>query len=400
MLSPAQIKTKANKIWASYNIQRSYIMGSNIFPITISLPAFSAKKIQQNFSDIRAWIKNLVDHSKDCLNHGYHIIFKDINHRQLGNQTLPTHIVFNDLCDLLSFIDKKKEYQLFCQTIDTILAEQPELKTWLHHAPENVLRYKEKWTQLLKTCCYMQQNPNPRRFIRELNITGIDTKLIEQHKKILSELFEQILPSQAINLDITQRGAHYFEQRYGFKHDEQLIRFRILEPQASPHDLSIPLSEFRELAPSCRYVFITENKMNGLSFPRTQQSIVIFGLGYGIQSLREITWLKNKEIIYWGDIDTHGFAMLSQLRSYYPQTKSFLMDQTTLETFHHLCTQEPTDKRCTAALKHLQAEEHALYHNLLNNSWGDNVRLEQERINYHYFLEHLTNILLKITENS
>ena len=29
-------------------------------------------------------------------------------------------------------------------------------------------------------------------------------------------------------------------------------------------------------------------------------------------------WLLEKEIYYWGDIDTHGFAIFNQLRGFLP----------------------------------------------------------------------------------
>ena len=119
--------------------------------------------------------------------------------------------------------------------------------------------------------------------------------------------------------------------------------------------------------------------------------MIIFGLGYGIQSLRNIAWLKEKEIIYWGDIDTHGFAILSQLRSYYPQTKSILMDELTLLHFSHLWVSEPLDKRCTATLAHLTSGEQLLYEKLKFNLLGDNIRLEQERIDLNYIIKGTMN---------
>lgn len=67
--------------------------------------------------------------------------------------------------------------------------------------------------------------------------------------------------------------------------------------------------------------------MNGLCFPNVDSSLVIFKLGYGLDVLKSVTWLTNKEIYYWGDIDTHGFAMLDQIRSFLPQTKAILMTE-------------------------------------------------------------------------
>jgi len=39
---------------------------------------------------------------------------------------------------------------------------------------------------------------------------------------------------------------------------------------------------------------------------------VVFGLGYGIgKQLANASWLKEKNVLYWGDIDTHGFRILN-----------------------------------------------------------------------------------------
>jgi len=88
-------------------------------------------------------------------------------------------------------------------------------------------------------------------------------------------------------------------------------------------------------------------------------------------------------------LDTHGFAMLSQLRSYYPRTESFLMDRETLLAFRKLWGTEPTDKRCIAELPNLNDEERQLYEELRDNVVGENVRLEQERIGFQCLCERL-----------
>lgn len=36
--------------------------------------------------------------------------------------------------------------------------------------------------------------------------------------------------------------------------------------------------------------------------------MVIFGGADGIDRLVQIDWLRDRDIAYWGDIDTHGFA--------------------------------------------------------------------------------------------
>jgi len=60
--------------------------------------------------------------------------------------------------------------------------------------------------------------------------------------------------------------------------------------------------------------------------PRT---IVVFGQGYALEKLGEVRWLGSKRLLYWGDIDTHGFAMLDRFRAHFPAAQSLLMDRAT-----------------------------------------------------------------------
>ena len=64
--------------------------------------------------------------------------------------------------------------------------------------------------------------------------------------------------------------------------------------------------EFAQLNRPVERVFVTENEINGLAFPPCPGSIVIFGLGYGLDRLADIAWLERTQVWYWGDIDTHG----------------------------------------------------------------------------------------------
>lgn len=85
-----------------------------------------------------------------------------------------------------------------------------------------------------------------------------------------------------------------------------------------------------------RRVFITENKVNGLTFPPVLDALVVFGLGYGVESLAGVPWLHDVQLFYWGDIDAHGFRILAAFRTAFPSVRSMLMDGTTLATNRNL----------------------------------------------------------------
>jgi hypothetical protein len=181
-----------------------------------------------------------------------------------------------------------------------------------------------------------------------------------------------------------QGEAHKsFEAKFGFLSKPTLIRFRILDPRLHIQglsDLSVPLDEAASLSLPVKRVFITENAINGLAFPPLDSSLVLFGLGYGVECLSAIPWLHKVEIFYWGDIDTHGFAILDRLRIGFPACRSILMDRETLMSHKDFWVEERVPAR--GVLNRLTPEESSLYGDLIMNRIQNNLRLEQERIGF------------------
>jgi hypothetical protein len=230
----------------------------------------------------------------------------------------------------------------------------------------------------------VSQQPRPGLYLRQLDIHGVDTKFIEVRKGLLAELLDAVLPSDAVDARFT--GAGNFDQRYGMAVEPILVRFRVLDPRhriQGLSDLTVPASEFAQLQVAAKRVFITENKINGLAFPETADSLVIFGLGNSLVRLAEAEWLHNKALYYWGDIDTHGFAILDRLRLVFPHAMSFLMDRTTLLAHRDLWVHE--QERFDGLLPRLNSLESILFDELKHGEFGDRIRFEQERVSFGWF---------------
>lgn len=397
MISPSEIREKALKIWQTGRFLAAYLKEEELFPLDVQFRKVTSREALESFAGMREWMARLRDGSKERLGYGYTLEFTPVNHRQLGSQLFPNRIRFDTPRDFLRFIGKQKEFECFRVLAEQTLEEQPAVKGWLEQKPLKVLENQDVWARILAVCRFIQDNPMPRRYIRELDILGVDSKFIEQNKSILRELLDIVLPADAIQGEATALAGHGFERRFGFSYDEPLIRFRLLDDDlARPWgmtDFSVPLSQFCRLAIPCERVIITENKINGLTFPLLPKAVVVFGLGYGISALSDAEWLRDSDIHYWGDIDTHGFAILSQLRSYFPQAGSLLMDHETLLEFRRLWGREADDKRCIAELPHLREPERRLYLDLKNNVLSNNVRLEQERIPFGYLCQRLQDFI-------
>ncbi len=394
MLTPKELQRKAERYWTSGRALRAWLGDGELFPIQIPAGRPSASQLLKSFNEVGDWKRSLEKGCRETTGRGYRIEYAEINHRQFGRQRLPGQLIFDGLEDLLGYLRKQREFERFVQLQRMIVQRQPALGQWIERYPIKMLEQADHWPRLLAVVDFFVDNPHPERYLRELLIPAVDSKFIEQRKGLIAELLDRVLPSESIDSEVTGLARHGFERRYGLNYDQPLIRFRLLEARTAKaygglNDLTIPLDRFIKLDPPVKRVFITENKINGLSFPCLPDSMIIFGLGYGISSLKPVDWLHQREIHYWGDIDTHGFAILSQLRSYFPQVNSMLMERKTLETFSHAWGREESAKRTTAELEHLGAEEQACYRLLCDNRLGENVRLEQERIPFDWLKERL-----------
>jgi hypothetical protein len=224
-------------------------------------------------------------------------------------------------------------------------------------------------------------------YIRELPI-NVHTKFIQQYKGILQELLEIIIPGHI------QLEGNHFEERFFLKTPEPLIRFRRLDNTDKAvdagifglsDDLGLPAETFFNLNPQCGRVVITENLMTFLTLPSLANTMAIYGGGFKVEILKKAHWLKSKTIIYWGDIDVHGFLILSMVRRYFPAVQSFLMDEETFEKYKHLCGKGVGGGEQENKALNLTPAELKLYRLIA----AENLRLEQEHIPQDYVAAQL-----------
>jgi hypothetical protein len=396
VISAEEIRARAARFWDNGRFLETWLKGEPFFPLVVPFRKPSARELLDDFGAIRDWLRGLRASSKAEAGYGYNLVYETRTHRQLGEQSLPREVRFDEAEDYLRFIGKERAFRRFQSLAGLIGTEQPPLRAWLESKPLAVLEHAEDWPALLAVLGHFQTHPRPGCYLRQLDIPGVDTKFIERHRGLLAELLDRVLAAEAIDAGVTGVRDHGFERRYGLRYPEPLVRFRVLDRalarRCGATDLSLPAGEFRSLELPCREVFVTENKINGLCFPDRPGGLVIFGLGYGIGTLRDVPWLAETAVRYWGDIDTHGFAILSHLRGHLPRTDSFLMDRETLLAHRHLWVEEPEVTRTLADLANLTAGEQALYRDLREDVHGPRVRLEQERIGFGYLQDRLSEI--------
>ncbi len=374
MISPNEIKVKA---------ERKYIcfLQSLVQQISFSKLVIRGDKSysKSSLADFEKEILLLISQSKEKKGFGYTLEFQTVKTKYIGVQSLPTSIYFISENDFLKYLGKEKEVIFFRQNCEKIVDVFPELKDWIIQNPLRIIQNKNEWESILKVCRYFKNNPQPNLYIRELPI-NVHTKFVERNQNIIKDLLDIIIAQ------FVKSQEKYFEKRFNLKYSEPQVRFKILDKEISHRyfsgidDIAIPISQFENLQLPVSKVLIVENKTTlytTLTLPKMKNTIAIFGSGYSVHNLKSAYWLNDVEIYYWGDIDAQGFEILSQFRSYFPTTKSILMDHPTFELFFENDLGTPT---YILAKLNLNDNEQMLYEILKTKNW----RLEQEKISFDY----------------
>jgi hypothetical protein len=388
MITPQEVKARAEKWWPEFLV--AYLVGENVFPRDIPRIGKTGRaKTLKDFDRIRTEQQALLpgDHKL------YQLYWREVNSRSLGSNRLVDRICVEDWQQYLRLVDKQGAFADFSGASAYLRDHFPKLEEWMRDNVLEVLRYADEWPNLMLVLEYFRDDhERDRHYIREVPV-AVPTKFIETHKKVLGSLLDTVLPTEAI--DDGHRGVKGFERRYGLKYRQPLVRLRLLDKDVAVNyfngvnDLSLPLDAFAGLELPIRRVIILENKtnytnlMNFLTLPQLAGTAGIFGSGFHAGSLKAAAWLHDVEMLYWGDLDAHGWQIVNQLRSHFPHLKTILMDRATLDALAEY--QVEATPSTAMELPHLTAAELTLY-DYLNDA---RVRLEQERVPVSMVLEAL-----------
>ncbi len=379
--APQDLRAQVERLWDRGRLLACLVEPGDLFPLRLVLKTPRSSELSERFDEARTWAHALEKGSKA----GYRLVQREVRHRIIGANVVPDEAWVDTLDDALRLVGRHREARAFEALISHTRPLQPPLLQWLQANPLRALSVADDWPRLLDVVGWLRSHPRPSIYLRQVDLPGIHSKFIELHRAVLSELLDLALSADAIDGNVS--ASANFAQRYGFRLKPVRVRFRVLDPGQSllgnraDEDIAVGHDTFAGLNPLASRVFITENEINFLAFPPVADSLVIFGAGYGFEKLAGAQWLHGKSIHYWGDIDTHGFAILDELRSHFAHVESFLMDRETLITHRPQWTEErqPTLRE----LPRLNAGERALYDDLRWRRLSDlQVRLEQERIGF------------------
>ena len=230
MISPEEIRNRAQKLWVSGAPLRAWLGAKALFPHSIRFRKPSAQEWLECFAELRSAIKRLEAGSKMRKGVGYRVVFRDVAHQKLGRLRVPDEIVFDTAEDTAACAGESAALARFAEFAQVLRSREPRLEQWLAEQPLRAMEIEATMPQLLDVVAYFQAHPRPMRYARELGIPGVDSKFIEENRALLGAWLDRLLPAQAVDDSARGLAGNGFERRFGLRHEEPLICFRWLAP--------------------------------------------------------------------------------------------------------------------------------------------------------------------------
>jgi len=360
------------------DVLRALIREETIFPLPIPV---KKPKTTAPLSEWRETNQLIRSQSKEVLGYGFTVEWARVNSKRHGLNDFPTKLTFECANDYLKYVRAEAEAKVVVANAKTIEQLSPNASSWCASHLAMMRKPSATIQNAIKILVHLKAEPNPGIYARQLPVK-VPTKFFEQERGLLEALFEEFAPECLV------QDAGGLEERLGLMTKESLIEFRTLDSDVQSLPFGHAMATARELAEKACYfeafetVIVVENHVPFLILPELPRTLAIIGNGYAVRRLGDVPWLKEKHVLYWGDIDLSGFAILAQFRACLSHVESLMMD---LETWQHFSSQTQKHEAAQSIIdrdfEFLQPEERSMVEMLKGNS---GLRLEQEHIDFEH----------------
>lgn len=365
------------------NQHQNWLAGEGSWPLVVSLGAPTEKDIGEDAAGVRVWATAWQSRTGPG-----EVVFEERQFARLGKHRLPVSLNFDSAAAVASAVGQARRWHTAAERFGTLVSRWPAFSQGKALAARfDVLAdySAEDFERLVALLAWLEANPASNLYLRQLPVEGLDTKWIEKRTGLVAGMLRELRRAAGDSGD--------FHALCGLRRPAHRVRIRVLCPALRARvggldDVEASVNELAALPIEPSSVVIVENLETGLALPDIPETIAIMRLGNAVSALGSLPWLDGVRAVYWGDIDTHGFAILDRARRTLPQLQSVLMDEATLLSHRLLWAQEPTQYP-NVPLEALLEPERTVYDGLRANAWGQKVRLEQERIGWDTALQTL-----------
>ncbi len=373
--TPADIVTKVRRRWDDGTLLRIHATNTPFDIIDIPLRGPRPSDIGDDLGAVQDWVTLLDAGRRD--DRRYTLRWQAVGGRRIGRNELPARAVVSTFDQAWALLGVREAVQHF-DAILALVSGYSAVRTWVVGHPHRALELQDDLPRLLAAFTWLDAHRDSGLYLREISAPGVDTKFAENNRVVLAAMLG--VPSTASG----------FLSALGLTSKPEFVRVRpapTIGLQVLATELAMRAKELAALSIHPRTAIVVENEITYLSVDVPDDGIVLWGKGFEVDRVGRLPWLADVDVLYWGDIDTHGFAILDRLRAWLPQTCSVMMDRETLMAHRDRWVVE--ERPATSLLTRLTQAEQELFADLVTDAVGTRVRLEQERIDWRWAEQRL-----------
>ncbi|MIE72275.1 DUF3322 and DUF2220 domain-containing protein [Salmonella enterica subsp. diarizonae] len=384
------------KYWNNTKTLKSLLAGNTEFPIQISLKPPKGNAALNNITHFQEFVDSWRSFCEQAEYESLQVkvSWDTVTFRSLSEQKLPTNVTIPDITSLAQMLGSEQERQLmYWQYIvafifDSLSIElgkrtvhpirsgyERELFSELIANLEALSDFSDSDLKLLvKLIPQFYKGMGRGCYLRALPVIFVDTKFIEKNLRFIESVTAAIIDRSAKEmgllswLDCRDKPRDWLLVKPLCKNAEDALGGLPLLRMSSETLLGFELP--------AKNILVIENEQSCLSLDNIPDTIAVSGGGKNV-SWMKANWLASKRVAYWGDIDSEGLAILSDVRSKLSTVIPLMMDSDTVEDYRDRMVDEPESvAREPVALTDCEL---ILFRMLRNGDFGC-ARLEQERL--------------------
>lgn len=420
--------TLKNKHWQNSRNLKSLLSGGDSFPLVVALKPPRGNAAIQNIGHFQNFVSSWKSFSQDSINgagqergdsksKGFEVVWEKRNFRSLAEQDVPTHLNILDIGSLACILgsDEERQLQDWLSKIRYIfesLSSQSFLPQSQSHqassdegssshdsslrgSDQNLFQalidhletldsFEQDDLKLLVSLLpQLQKGMGQGCYLRALPVTFVDTKFIEKNLRIIESVVTAL-----VDKNVKGTGLMSWLDCKEKPRDWLLVKPLCQETRSLLGGLPLlrlSSDTLQDFELPARNILVIENEQSCLALSDVHNTIAVSGGGKNV-SWMKAGWLADKNVGYWGDIDSEGLAILSDARSRLSSITPLMMDELTVKTFAERMVSEPDSVSKDPVA--LTETELALFKGLRADQYADK-RLEQERLPMEYVAQHI-----------
>jgi hypothetical protein len=380
MHSPEYVLEKAQIRYRS--VWRDALLNAESGVYTVALDPPSASAITDRAGEVSAWLN---EWRQWAAQHPDVTLRTRAIRTKFGNQPVHTHLDIPDISALAGLSpgtaahwqrarDRWGQLHQVGQTVRPWLARIVDLDGY-------------DFTTLLAATNWFRAHPRSGLTVRSVPVPGMNTKWLARHRSMVlaclgtatdsgqpTEPTEEFDPVEIPTADLDALGLRPLPPEISIVLTDPVLRGAV----GGLRQITAPVDELAGLQMRPDAVLIVENKEPALVWSDTTGLAIIHSLGNHLDVLARLPWIRPDRCWYWGDLDRHGFTILSRARTVVPHLKSLLMTPDDIETYRPLGVEEDLDRYDQPDPTLTPAEARVL--TALQLTDRKYLRIEQERI--------------------